>query len=38
MYRGSKEWRVIGYNFNGELGDLLEKSNLLSQKPENLKR
>jgi hypothetical protein len=38
MYRGSKQWRIIAFNYNDELGDLFEKSKQLSQKPENLKR
>lgn len=38
MYRGSKNWRIINVTYNDELSDLFEKSKLLSQKPENLKR
>jgi hypothetical protein len=38
MYRGSKQWRILGVGWKHEFDDLLEKSNLLSQKPENLKR
>lgn len=38
LYRGSKQWRIINMTYNDELGDLFEKSKLLSQKPENMKR
>ena len=38
MYRGSKQWRIINVTYNDEIGDLFEKSKLLSQKPGNTKR
>lgn len=38
MYRGAKQWRIINVTYNDELSDLFEKSKLMSQKPENLKR
>lgn len=38
MYRGSKQWRLINFNSNDELGDLLEKSKELSANPANIKR
>jgi hypothetical protein len=38
MYRGSKQWRMINFNSNDELGDLFEKTKELSANPGNLKR
>lgn len=38
LYRGSKQWRMINFNSNDELGDLLEKSKELSANPGKLKR